>query len=504
MRRLARFACLSATAILAGLGTAVAPASADAGCIPSGTDATINAALNGAGAVATLCPGAVFSLSNTVRFKAPNQQLTTQGQPTDGTRALLKITNPSLTGAITAEGQSGAVIENIQVDGGGRELGNRQGSALVEIGGVASNQTVQHIAAGNTRGWPVLQLYEGGESGGVPLCQHDTVLDNDIGPTMSDNGFGSDGIMVACGNSVIERNTVRDATDTGIVIFGAAGSLIQGNTVVAQTRETPDGISMADYTPTNNYSGTRLDGNTVDAEGNFIRVGILVGPRAYGWCDSGLTVFGGTITNNTLQGQFMGYGIGVAGVSDFNISGNVDRSRHVGTVATPGCGGTQPPPATSPGFLYNPGYTSGSTLQPEFQVANVNDLTLKTSLPSILLLPAKPPTGCGQITDGQWLSPGHAVWSCDGRFQLALQGDGNLVLYEGTVPLWATNTYRQATAMAIMQADGNFVLYNTAGTGTYGTGTVVPGSWLALQNDGNLVIYSPTGAPLWTSNTGGH
>ena len=70
-----------------GATAAVRPAASS--CIPSGTDATINAALVGVGAQAVLCPGAVFNLSNSVTFTAANQEIYTQGLPTDTTRATL-------------------------------------------------------------------------------------------------------------------------------------------------------------------------------------------------------------------------------------------------------------------------------------------------------------------------------------------------------------------------------------------------------------------------------
>jgi hypothetical protein len=81
-----------------------------------------------------------------------------------------------------------------------------------------------------------------------------------------------------------------------------------------------------------------------------------------------------------------------------------------------------------------------------------------------------------------------------------MQGDGNLVVYEHTTPLWATHTGAGDTAW--MQNDGNFVLYATGGKALWSSGTYGhPGASLAMQNDGNLVVYGPGGKPLWASNT---
>ncbi len=51
----------------------------------------------------------------------------------------------------------------------------------------------------------------------------------------------------------------------------------------------------------------------------------------------------------------------------------------------------------------------------------------------------------------------------------SMQGDGNLVLYNKSTPLWNSKT------------QGN------------------PGAWLAMQDDGNLVVYRSDGVALWAS-----
>ena len=106
-----------------------------------------------------------------------------------------------------------------------------------------------------------------------------------------------------------------------------------------------------------------------------------------------------------------------------------------------------------------------------------------------------------RLMPGQLLSPGKSLLSLDGRFELILQSDDNLVLYwRGVGPLWATGTSGKRAHSAIMQGDGNFVLYGQAGalwhTSTHGK----PGAWLIVQNDGNMVIYGSGGA-LWNSRT---
>ncbi|MEY9894860.1 hypothetical protein ABIA31_008548 [Catenulispora sp. MAP5-51] len=114
-------------------------------------------------------------------------------------------------------------------------------------------------------------------------------------------------------------------------------------------------------------------------------------------------------------------------------------------------------------------------------------------------------TGCGQMAANQQITVNQSTLSCDGRFKLVLQGDGNLVLYQGSTPLWASNTVGQASANAIMQGDGNFVVYDGSGKPLWASNTAGnSGAYLSVQNDGNTVIFSASGATLWSTGTGGH
>ena len=378
-----------AGALLAAAGTGVSPhgtpspAPAAAACIPSGTEAAINAALSGAGTAAVLCPGAVFTLSNPVVFTAPNQQLYTQGLPTDGTRAILRIGGGTLTTAVDGGGRSGVTVENIQVDGARPTLGREAtGGALMEMGGAGSNQTVQQVYAHDTRSWSTLHIIEGVVSNSVPQCQGAQILNNQIGPagTASPDGTWADGISLACGNSLVQGNSVKDATDGGIVVFGAPGSSVRNNTITAVTQQLLGGINMVDYAPMNgNYTGTVVSGNTIDAQSAFIKVGLAMGQQVWN-CTTG-TNYGATVTGNTLQGADMGYGYAVNGVSDWTVTGNTDDSTHVGTQTAGGCFGS--PRASQTGGFQVETATS-STLQSQFSSAvltNVLSVTAPTTPP---------------------------------------------------------------------------------------------------------------------------
>ncbi|MEV5838392.1 LysM peptidoglycan-binding domain-containing protein [Nocardia sp. NPDC052112] len=89
-----------------------------------------------------------------------------------------------------------------------------------------------------------------------------------------------------------------------------------------------------------------------------------------------------------------------------------------------------------------------------------------------------------------------------GAYTLELQPDGNLVLSEpdGKV-VWSTLTHDQGVERAILQDDGNFVLYKGEGAAwsTETNGQDV--DRLVVQADRNVVLYGRDGSALWASDT---
>ncbi|MGW3985305.1 right-handed parallel beta-helix repeat-containing protein [Streptomyces mirabilis] len=333
-------------------------------CIASGTEQAINAALVGKDAKAVLCPGAVFSVHHEVRLTAPGQQLYTQGLPTGKSRAVLRLSAKSLTSAVMGYYQDGVSVRNIEVDGNRAMLGWAKGGALLEMGGT-KNQVVENVYAHDTRSWSSIHFIEGAITDSTPACQNGRIAGNTIGPAGSDSGRKwADGISLSCGHTLVEHNTIADATDGAIVIFGAPGSTIQHNTITAHSRTLLGGINMVDYAPTNgNYTGTMVRENIIDAEGAFIKVGIAMGPQV--WDCPAKTVYGATVKDNTLTGAHFGYGYAVNGVRDWTVTGNKDHARHVG-VAGDGCDGRNSEPA---GFQYQ---SRPGTLQSGFRSATLH------------------------------------------------------------------------------------------------------------------------------------
>jgi hypothetical protein len=108
------------------------------------------------------------------------------------------------------------------------------------------------------------------------------------------------------------------------------------------------------------------------------------------------------------------------------------------------------------------------------------------------------------IPNGTTMTPGTVELSPDGNTALAVQNDGNVVLYIEGKAVWDTNTYGDSISKLVMQSDGNLVLYNTSGVAVWNASTYGnSGDHLAVQSDGNLVVYSSSNQPLWNSSTYG-
>jgi len=62
--------------------------------------------------------------------------------------------------------------------------------------------------------------------------------------------------------------------------------------------------------------------------------------------------------------------------------------------------------------------------------------------------------------------------------------------------MWNSGTYGKGATQAVMQADGNFVIYNAQGVALWNTGTYGhPGAYAQIQKNGAFVICS--GTLLW-------
>ena len=119
-----------------------------------------------------------------------------------------------------------------------------------------------------------------------------------------------------------------------------------------------------------------------------------------------------------------------------------------------------------------------------------------------------PTTGRSSLLAGQWLPEGSRLQvfgensACS--FNAVMQNDGNFVIYQvNTGPIWSTKTAQgEGTYRLLLQADGNLVLYQGAASPMWSSRTAgSSGSKLILQPDGNLVLYNQATQPIWASGS---
>ena len=212
----------------------------DSDCISSDPAETVTDRLNkafesgGQGYKLQLCPGETYTLTDTIFYTAPGQELSTAGYPTGDERATLVVNGPVMNGqghttAVdgTCPNCGGVRLRNVQINGTRGGASPTGGGANIEMGGSNSDQLIEYVRSYDPRSWSCLHVAEGGDT-----CSSITVQNNDIGPAGVDVfQQWADGISVACRNSIVRNNVVHNPTDGGIVIFGSPGTQVYNNTI---------------------------------------------------------------------------------------------------------------------------------------------------------------------------------------------------------------------------------------------------------------------------------
>jgi hypothetical protein len=91
--------------------------------------------------------------------------------------------------------------------------------------------------------------------------------------------------------------------------------------------------------------------------------------------------------------------------------------------------------------------------------------------------------------------------SPDWRFEAIMQPDGNFVVYEGESPLWSSNTVGSGDHVSF-QGDGNLVVYTSGNQAVFSAATNgAGGTTLSMRSDGTLVILNSGGGVVWSSAT---
>jgi hypothetical protein len=247
-------------------------------CLSSGSEIDINRLLSARYSKAVLCPGSVFEISGPIVFSAPYQQLFTEGLPSGKERALIKVVDSSIVTAVVMHKLDHCRLESLVVDGNRSELGSARideyDKPLIKAGGEGRGQVIRKLKAHDARGRMILHLAEGVS---YQRCTGAIVEDSTFGPAGKiERRHHSSGIAVSCRNSVIRRNKIIDVTDGGILVYGAPGSIIEENEIVADQRACKGGINLVEYDPYDGrYEGTVVRRNIVHAQNSAVRYVLL-------------------------------------------------------------------------------------------------------------------------------------------------------------------------------------------------------------------------------------
>jgi hypothetical protein len=121
-----------------------------------------------------------------------------------------------------------------------------------------------------------------------------------------------------------------------------------------------------------------------------------------------------------------------------------------------------------------------------------------------------PKTGChpalgtvNTLCVGETLEINRSLYSENGKYQVKMQSDGNLVIYSGATAIWQSGTsglgyarlrLESTNVLSVYLYDQNKVAWKTAAS-------TRPALGLVMQNDGNLVMYDTSKASMWQSGT---
>lgn len=106
------------------------------------------------------------------------------------------------------------------------------------------------------------------------------------------------------------------------------------------------------------------------------------------------------------------------------------------------------------------------------------------------------------LPNNSTLKAGESLMSPDGYTTLSLSEDGVLQLRRDYQTVWSVGTSAGLGSILAMQSDGNLVLYRKTGVPVWNSVTNGLGeSTLHIQEDGNMVIYNSTGGTTWSSDT---
>jgi len=500
--------------------------------LPSGTSAhQINVCLSSTGNV-VLQDGGVYSIDETLAITLNGTTLMGQG---GANRPVLRAA-PALSGYILQEFH----VDNFQL----RHLkfdGNRSSRTVVCDPNTTRNHLWNVYLLEGT-GWLVDSVESSNALCGSAMTVAGTSFTISNSLFQNNGTFSSwsdpsqpwaDGLTVlSCnllgsGGGTIHDNTFLDNTDVGLIVGGGHSCNVYGNTIDNQNKHAFAGMNVGFFPGmsdggSGDHTGSTFHDNVIaqNTSYNQMSFGLIVGNEPW-WAPAldGFVSNAGSVTNNTILHAVVN--LAIDGMGAGTVTGNQIGS----TNGTDGFFCT--------GGISSQNYTAHfvdwrySTIQPnwfpEWFFGGACG-TWQMNLPQ--------PGDAGAIVhEGNVDNPAadyprqrvlyknDVVWSNNGQYFLTYQSsDGNLVVYRASGGLATNGNFQipvHIPGCAVMQDDGNFVVYSgvTGGTGKEycgDAGHVVwntaaqngyslpkAGAYAIVQGDGNFVIYDLTGVPLY-------
>jgi hypothetical protein len=156
-----------------------------------------------------------------------------------------------------------------------------------------------------------------------------------------------------------------------------------------------------------------------------------------------------------------------------------------------------------------------NTFDLNYGISNIDGVLNCNNNPSVTTTPI-PPASEKKHKIGDTIFQGQRLLSKNKKYFLEMQLDGNLVLYSrkglnGKTKdnaIWNSGTARKGKGpfKAVMQNDGNFVVYDSTGAAIWNSNTSKKGKGpfrVIIQDDGNFVIYDNDKKSPWATNTVG-
>ncbi|HEY0638758.1 MAG TPA: DUF4214 domain-containing protein [Pseudonocardiaceae bacterium] len=325
-----------------GAGAVLALPTAGGG-FTGGTAAQLQALLDAtpAGGTVTLAQRAVVLVDRPVTVP-PGVTLITAGAPASRLYARMgRLVRTTAFADAAVKLSSGSRLHSVWVDGRRSAVGHSQPAMNVQTFG-GDGVVVDHNRFSEPAGWTNFQAlgtYEGFR------CGSEWVRSNLITAYVPSHAGGwTDGLSIACENTVVEGNHILDATDVSIVVFRAhpavQRSVVRGNLAVNAGNSAYGGYvadGLTGVAGAQSFAGTVFDGNTIWASpAQHIDIVLSVGTRAWFGNASSLGS-GAAFVNNTTAGQVTrtNTGIAVSGMLNAHVQANVLSTAITNTIACP-------------------------------------------------------------------------------------------------------------------------------------------------------------------------